>query len=83
MSTHEERSRVGRLGGLVNAAMHDPREYTKPARRAFIQRFYDQTDPSLPEAERHRRAEALLKAHMLRLSMASAKARKRRNEGGA
>ncbi len=58
--------------------MYDPKEYTKPARVAFMRRFYEQTDPTLPDSERQRRAEALLKAHMLRMAMASAKARKRR-----
>jgi hypothetical protein len=36
-------------------ARYDPRETTKPARRAFNQRFLDQVDPDhrLPDRERH------------------------------
>src|SRR3954462_15295290 len=50
---------------------------TEPARRGLRARFECQADPdgTLDAAERARRADALLTAHMLRLARASAKAR--------
>lgn len=55
----------------------DPREGTKPARAAYMRRFVDQVDPDriLPEAERGRRAQAALRAHMARMALASSRAR--------
>ena len=69
----------GRVGAHRLHAMHDSKELTKNARAAFHRRFYDQTDPALPEAERIRRAEHLRRAHMAELSLKSARARRRRN----
>jgi len=62
-------------------ARYDPRETTKPARRAFNQRFLDQVDPDrrLSDRERHRRAEAARRAYFTRLAYLSA--RKRRSIG--
>lgn len=53
-------------------ARYDPHETTRPARRAFNQRFLDQVDPEgrLPERERHRRAEAARRAYFTRLAHA-------------
>ena len=64
-------------------ARYDSREITKPARRAFLDRFLLQADPdgALSEEERRRRADHLLKAHMLRLAQRSAE--KRRAKAGA
>jgi hypothetical protein len=75
--TPEERSRRSRI-----AAHHlhaQGKTNTKPARAAFMDRFYKQVDPDgkLPEAERHRRAEHAMRAHMLSLSAKSARARRR------
>ena len=49
-------------------------------RKGYFARFEDQVDPDrvLPEQERHRRAQAALKAHMARLALASAKARSKK-----
>ena len=65
----------GRIGGYRLRATHDPRQYTAPARSAFLKRFYPD-DPDLPEPERQARAAAALKAHMLRLARRSAAARR-------
>lgn len=75
---HKDPDRVlrGRLGGYALRASHNPAEYTAAARRSFLARFMP-TDPSLTEEERHARAEAGLKLHMLRLARLSAKARRR------
>jgi hypothetical protein len=40
-----------------------------------MQRFYDQTDPALPEKERQRRAVAALRLQMTNVSIAALKAR--------
>lgn len=50
---------------------------TAQARSAFLQKFYDQTDPDLPEAERQRQAEAAKRLHMTRLSHRAALTRRR------
>lgn len=52
---------------------------TAPARAGFAERFRREVDPEgvLPPAERDRRAEQLMRAHMLRLSAASAAARRK------
>jgi hypothetical protein len=50
------------------------------ARRAFLDGFATEADPDgvLPEDERLRRADQLLKAHMARLSLAASQARRAR-----
>jgi hypothetical protein len=75
----EQLSQRGRIGAHTLHATHDSRELTANARAAFQKRFLDQVDeatPGLPEGERLRRAEHLLRAHMTRLALASSKARK-------
>ena len=54
-------------------------------RTARTARFEKQADPDgiLPPEERARRAEHLRKAHMAKLALASAKARRLKKEGGA
>jgi len=67
-----------RMAAYTLHARYDPRETTKAARRAFNQRFIDQVDPEgrLPEAERHRRAEAARRAYFTRLAYLSARKRR-------
>ncbi|HYU46916.1 MAG TPA: hypothetical protein VEK84_12165 [Terriglobales bacterium] len=50
---------------------------TKPARKAFLDRFERAVDPdgTLPPKERCRRAQHALRAHMLRLAKRSVRAR--------
>lgn len=52
---------------------------TEPGRVAFLARFEREVDPDgvLPEPERHRRAAHARKAYFARLSLASAKARRK------
>lgn len=52
---------------------------TRPAREAFLRRFDREVDPDgvLPPAERCRRAQHALRAHMLRLAKRSVDARRR------
>jgi hypothetical protein len=70
----------GRIGGYALAAKRDPKQYTQPARAAFLARFVEQVDPDrlLPEAERTRRAEAARHAYFARLAYLSASSRQRR-----
>jgi hypothetical protein len=73
----EEQVRWGRIGGLTAHARHGADEMLGPARAGFRERFRRMVDPTgeLDPAERERRAEKALRAHMLRLSEASARAR--------
>jgi hypothetical protein len=74
------RSVAARIGGLTRASLYDGKEVTAPARSAFLRRFELQVDPegTLPEEERSRRIQAALRAHMARLALKSAKARRKR-----
>jgi hypothetical protein len=75
----EQRRQRGRIGGFRNAALNDPKQYTQAARRGFWTRFLNEVDPerTLPVAERERRAQAALRAHMTRLAYKSARKRSR------
>jgi hypothetical protein len=52
--------------------------YTAEARKAFVQKFYDETDPALPPAERLRRAMAARRAFYVRIALKSAAARRKK-----
>lgn len=69
----------GRIGAYRLHATHDSRDITAPARRAFLARFEREVDPegALPSEERARRAEMALKAHMAKLALKSAQARRK------
>lgn len=56
----------------------DPTARTEPARRAFRDSFQEVVDPDheLDAAERARRGEAAYKAHMAKLALKSAQARR-------
>jgi hypothetical protein len=58
----------------------DRRAATEPARRGLAAKFERLADPdgSLAPEERARRADSLMKAHMLRMARASAQTRRRR-----
>jgi hypothetical protein len=76
--TPEQRSLRARAGAHALHAKYDSRELTANARAAWFKKFLDQVDectPGLPEAERLRRAEHLVRAHMARLALASSRAR--------
>jgi hypothetical protein len=70
------RGRIGAYGKWQKC--DDPTAATKPARRAFLDRFYDEVDPEreLPDGERERRAEYARKAYFTKLALASARARR-------
>ena len=60
-------------------ARHGGQHMTSAARRSFVASFEAKVDPAgaLAPAERARRAQHLLKAHMTTLAMRSARARRR------
>jgi len=71
---HRQKSWAGRIGASVLRARHDPIEYTAAGRESFLRRFWP-NDPALSKEEAEKRARAALRAHMIRLALASAKAR--------
>jgi hypothetical protein len=76
--TAEQRSLRASIAAHTMHAAHDSREITANARAEFLSRFLakvDATTPGLPESERIRRAEHLLRAHMKRLALRSSRAR--------
>jgi hypothetical protein len=78
--TPAERSLRARIAVHTSwAQTTDRAARTAPARRAALERFQCQVDPdgSLSEAERARRAEQAMRAHMARLALRSAQARRR------
>ena len=84
--TAAERARRASLAANISWAVTDDREArTRPAREARFKSFEQQVDPDgkLTPAERTRRAENLRRAHMTRMALASAKARRLRARGGA
>jgi hypothetical protein len=77
-SANSERSQRARIAALTRSSREPSgTAMTEKARSTFWQRFYDQTDASLPEAERVRQADAARRAHMTRLSHKAALARTR------
>ena len=79
--TPEQRSLRARIAATYMHLRYEPEEVTAPARRAFLRRFEREVDPlgSLPEAERKTKAHMALRAHMLRLALASSRARQSRS----
>lgn len=63
-------SQRGRIGAHRQHALHDPRETTRAAHTAFLDRFLREVDPRhvLPDEERQRRARHALVAHMHQLA---------------
>jgi hypothetical protein len=61
-------------------AQHDSKKVSRPGREAFLARFECEVDPDgvLPDGERRRRAEHAKRAHMTRLALRSAQARRTR-----
>ena len=71
------------MGAYALHAKRDPRETTRAARGAFLDRFSRQVDPdgTLSPTERNRRAEAAKRAYMTGLALRSVQ-RRRRTQGG-
>jgi hypothetical protein len=79
----EQRSLRASIAAHAMHGQNDSYETTAAARAGFLSKFLrevDEATPGLPDAERLRRAEHLLRAHMKRLALASSRARSRRAE---
>jgi hypothetical protein len=78
--TPAERTLRARLAAHTLHAKRDPSETSAAGRAAFLKSFELKADPEgrLPEAERLRRADHLLKAHMAAMALRASKARRRR-----
>lgn len=77
--TPELLSLRARIGAHALHAKHDPTVTTAAGRAAFLARFEKEVDPdgTLTPEERSRRAQHAIKAHMSRLALKSAQARKK------
>jgi hypothetical protein len=84
MSPAQRRLRA-RIGAYSLHATHDGTETTAKARAAFLARFEREVDPdkTLDPADRAKRADAALKAHMSRMALGRVKARAGRQADGA
>jgi hypothetical protein len=81
--TPQEHSQRASLAANISWAMTDDRvARTQPARDALFAKFCREVDPDgvLPEDERIKRAGYLHKAHMQKMSLAAAKARRLRKD---
>jgi hypothetical protein len=72
---------AGQIGGLTTAGRHDMHEQAKVGQQGLRTKFYRETDPSLPEEERWKRADRLLRAHLARLRAQAAAARRKGAHG--
>lgn len=85
--SRRDRAAWGRRGGLVAWSRNDPETMVGPAHAGFRRRFERAVDPDekLSVAERARRADRALRAHMLELAERSAavRAAKRRPDAGS
>lgn len=79
-TTPAERSALARAAALQRWAREDTRAGTRAAAAGFDERFLRLVDPDgvLPVAERAARAGRLKRAHMTRLAVRSAQARRSR-----
>lgn len=83
MNEASERSLAARAAAATRWAKCDDRTAaTKPARDGMRAKFARQIDPGgiLPPHEREYRVDQMVKAHMLRMSIASRKARAAKRE---
>ena len=80
MLSPTERSLRARIGAYSLHATHDPKETTRSARKAFLASFEREVDPhgTLTITERARRAAAARQAYFAKLSLKSARARRRK-----
>lgn len=84
--TPEERSLLSSIAANERwADCPDRSAATRPGRERFLAKFEDEVDPDrvLPVAERARRAALKRRAHMQRLALKSARARRKSREQSA
>lgn len=71
------KAQAGQIGGLVSAGRNDMHERAGQGQRGLRAKFYRETPDSLPETERWKRADLLLKAHLARIRVLANAARQR------
>lgn len=83
--TPEQRSLRARAAAHARWSREDPSTNARRGQAGLRKRFLDEVDPSreLPEAERERRADQALRAHMAKLALKSSKDRAARGDGAA
>lgn len=76
----EQRRLRAQTAAFTRWSQEDPRPAMATVRKGWRRRFEEQVDPDrqLSEAERTRRAEAAMKAHMAGLALKSSRARAKR-----
>lgn len=67
LSPAQRRLRASKAA-LTRWSREDPAASAARGQAGLQRKFYDQTDPTLPEAERQRRARAAFRAHMAGLA---------------
>jgi hypothetical protein len=77
--TPEQRTLRARIAAHAMHAKHPIEETSSAGREAFLARFEREVDPlgQLNPADRARRAQHALQAHMSRLALAASKARRK------
>ena len=75
--TPEQKSLRAWIAANTRWSREDPKPAMEKLRAGYQQKWIDQVDPDrlLPEAERDRRANAAMRAHMQSLALKSSKAR--------
>ncbi|MFC6885323.1 MULTISPECIES: hypothetical protein [Actinomadura] len=81
-SDHAIRGRIGAIESWAGLTPAERARRTEAGRNGLLAKFAEQADPEgrLSEADRMKAAEALRRAHMLRISRKSVAARKSRAE---
>lgn len=76
----EQRALRASIAANTRWSQEDPKPALAKVREGYRGKWLDQVDPDrvLPEAERNRRADAAMRAHMQRMALKSAKARAQR-----
>lgn len=77
----DERALIARIAAQARWAKHDPTEQGRIMRAGLEKVYLDEVDPDrvLPEPERLRRAASARRAHMNRMALKSAQARRKPN----
>ena len=71
-----DRKAIATIAALSRWSQEDPKATAERGQAGLQAKFYNQTDPSLPEAERQRRGHAAYRAHMARIRRARSKGEK-------
>jgi hypothetical protein len=66
----QRRKNAARIAALTRWANEDPAVNAARGQEGLRRKFYNETDPTLPEAERQRRAGVLYRLHFQRMAYA-------------